>query len=82
MFTILSTHLFISSGSAAILDSLAASWALAITDLHQLHWAARDDTDPLQAFAAAQAVQAAASPAAAPASSVSPAFSRPSFVSR
>lgn len=27
----------------AILDSLAESWAQAITELHQLHWAARDE---------------------------------------
>ena len=28
----------------AILDSLADSWAAAITELHQLQWAARDET--------------------------------------
>lgn len=34
----------------AILDSLAESWAAAITDLHQLQWAARDDTPVELAF--------------------------------
>jgi creatinine amidohydrolase len=34
----------------AILDSLAASWATAITDLHHLQWAVRDDTPVEIAF--------------------------------